>query len=399
MSSPRKDQDEEKAEEKGGQSTTNNETANANNDDSIVSVTTALGSFNMRASEADGIKKSFTRTYDRIVSLALEIRAAINEEDKDWPLADATATALIDMVSKTAPLLRWTNKDKVNTVGPQLLVAYSARAQAAAVPKKDRYRQGIQDSTIALEIIEALEGTGREVDEEERVVVLNTHAKCLEYQYDDERNLNVLSQATADYEKSWRVVEEHKDRFGQNDPNRDKVILGLLSVKVKERLANVGLVRPVFTKNERKDIERSLKLGAYRDDKHFCKQCGKNAEDLLLCGGCNEAWYCNRSCQRRAWKQHKRICRPQWERFATFLAPVEVKNEFDSIQGKDSKHVYAVFKNADEYKVILCDPETGQYFDAVNDCRVFFKCESDLRDLAAISNSPGRFISFELESE
>ncbi|KAI0145767.1 hypothetical protein F4776DRAFT_374560 [Hypoxylon sp. NC0597] len=43
-----------------------------------------------------------------------------------------------------------------------------------------------------------------------------------------------------------------------------------------------------------------------------CFHCGKIQADLgkapSACGGCKEAWYCDRDCQKAHWKQHKPSC-------------------------------------------------------------------------------------------
>ena len=40
----------------------------------------------------------------------------------------------------------------------------------------------------------------------------------------------------------------------------------------------------------------------------LCELCGK-LEDLLLCGGCKEVWYCSRDHQKCDWRKHKPDCK------------------------------------------------------------------------------------------
>ena len=40
-----------------------------------------------------------------------------------------------------------------------------------------------------------------------------------------------------------------------------------------------------------------------------CCHCGKSGAKLLTCGQCHRARYCDRECQRRDWKRHRRACR------------------------------------------------------------------------------------------
>lgn len=42
---------------------------------------------------------------------------------------------------------------------------------------------------------------------------------------------------------------------------------------------------------------------------HHCESCNKEmAERVLLCAGCKKVAYCNKTCQKSHWKQHKKIC-------------------------------------------------------------------------------------------
>lgn len=39
-----------------------------------------------------------------------------------------------------------------------------------------------------------------------------------------------------------------------------------------------------------------------------CGHCAKMGDNLLRCSRCKNSWYCNKECQRTAWKQHKKVC-------------------------------------------------------------------------------------------
>lgn len=45
-----------------------------------------------------------------------------------------------------------------------------------------------------------------------------------------------------------------------------------------------------------------------RDDRNVCQLCGA-LENLSLCGGCRDTWYCCKDHQRAHWKQHKQSCK------------------------------------------------------------------------------------------
>ena len=60
-------------------------------------------------------------------------------------------------------------------------------------------------------------------------------------------------------------------------------------------------------------VDQSCKAAAKIcvDALRTCKGCGKEAKKvsrLMRCGGCMVAVYCNRDCQKRAWRDHKLDC-------------------------------------------------------------------------------------------
>lgn len=42
--------------------------------------------------------------------------------------------------------------------------------------------------------------------------------------------------------------------------------------------------------------------------KGTCNECGNNQGEKLTCSGCKNAYYCNKDCQKKHWKQHKKYC-------------------------------------------------------------------------------------------
>lgn len=43
----------------------------------------------------------------------------------------------------------------------------------------------------------------------------------------------------------------------------------------------------------------------------ICGECGKTDEKLLRCGKCKSEWYCDVTCQKKAWPKHKQVCQVQ----------------------------------------------------------------------------------------
>ena len=42
----------------------------------------------------------------------------------------------------------------------------------------------------------------------------------------------------------------------------------------------------------------------------LCSECGKNSDTLMKCTACKCVWYCDKDCQNRHWKEHKKECKP-----------------------------------------------------------------------------------------
>jgi len=43
----------------------------------------------------------------------------------------------------------------------------------------------------------------------------------------------------------------------------------------------------------------------------ICRHCGKFGKNLKRCARCHEAYFCDASCQREAWAEHKTECKPK----------------------------------------------------------------------------------------
>ena len=42
----------------------------------------------------------------------------------------------------------------------------------------------------------------------------------------------------------------------------------------------------------------------------LCSACGKKSDALMKCRNCKCVWYCDRDCQNKHWKEHKKECKP-----------------------------------------------------------------------------------------
>jgi hypothetical protein len=84
-------------------------------------------------------------------------------------------------------------------------------------------------------------------------------------------------------------------------------------------LAGSNLQTAVASGNDR-PLLQSLLMKKCRDPTLCCFSCGSPAR--TLCGRCQVAKYCDRACQKKAWKDHKLVCTPMK---ATQAAIVPVK--------------------------------------------------------------------------
>jgi hypothetical protein len=42
----------------------------------------------------------------------------------------------------------------------------------------------------------------------------------------------------------------------------------------------------------------------------LCSACGKKSDTLMKCRNCKCVWYCDKDCQNKHWKEHKKECKP-----------------------------------------------------------------------------------------
>ena len=85
-----------------------------------------------------------------------------------------------------------------------------------------------------------------------------------------------------------------------------------------QQLGSMSLGDSVERKNN--ETEPTTKNGT-TPTKLFCSACGKKSDALKKCTACKCVWYCDKKCQNKHWKEHKKECRP-------------IKKELDKRGGK-----------------------------------------------------------------
>ena len=65
----------------------------------------------------------------------------------------------------------------------------------------------------------------------------------------------------------------------------------------------------------------------------FCQKTKKEVQNLKRCARCEKAWYCDKTCQKSHWPQHKKTCRA-----AEPLAETALKRLFAKVSEACSVH-------------------------------------------------------------
>ena len=60
---------------------------------------------------------------------------------------------------------------------------------------------------------------------------------------------------------------------------------------------------------ERKDNETESTTSNGTTPTKLCSACGKKSDGLMKCRACKCVWYCDKDCQNKHWKEHKKECR------------------------------------------------------------------------------------------
>ena len=103
--------------------------------------------------------------------------------------------------------------------------------------------------------------------------------------------------------------------------------------------------------------------------KRKCSGCNQEKIGLKSCGGCREAWYCDKECQKKAWPTHKHLCR---QVIATISELSERLNDiFDFKKSTNSHGVGTVYYwgNTPATDVINLSLNEGFDYSKLNVCR------------------------------
>lgn len=135
-----------------------------------------------------------------------------------------------------------------------------------------------------------------------------------------------------------------------------------------------GVRRPYLTKDEYLDLMKEHAYGIYAPSSQKCFHCGKT-DKLLLCSGCNNAWYCSKGCAAKAWKlDHKHRCGSKkysgtMNLHASSLQLIHREIDRTDIgYNKTNSLGMSMMNVGDRDFLVLCkDPSSGEIFDALTD--------------------------------
>jgi len=75
-----------------------------------------------------------------------------------------------------------------------------------------------------------------------------------------------------------------------------------------EQFGSISIGESVEGKDN--ETEPTSKSGTTTPTKLLCSACGKKSNTLKNCTACECVWYCDKDCQNKHWKEHKKECRP-----------------------------------------------------------------------------------------
>jgi MYND finger len=156
-----------------------------------------------------------------------------------------------------------------------------------------------------------------------------------------------------------------------------------LQIKCLLKMRRQQGLRPLFTPQEREDLENKLKIGVYDETVFQCGGCGKKDLEagtyalLRKCEGCLKKWYCSKECQRNAWLLgHSTECK-------------NTRASFDFNEFKSEGVMLSTAAAISLYNISVVESDDNQPMVIMYDehCGMFFECLSDASMPAETSNA------------
>lgn len=324
--------------------------------------------------QGDGLKEHFSRW--KAMAEATEGHG-LNE---NWIAMEQAATQVIDDVHQVETQMflnrSYDYKKKGHKQQPRVVIttyeqsAYFHRGQARIA--NGNLQGAIDDFTESLVMSDLLSmsPTGRR-----RFQSLHRRGDALVELFLSTKDPSHLKLACEDYRLALSMHQAGKQEWTVPDDDMASLIgSNLLQCLVRERLLSPSSdARPLFTVQETRDIQRELQLGAFAKERFKCEQCGSINEDLQLCGGCKQAWFCNRECQTLAWKSdcHDKSHCSHRKKMSHVVLSDAIKVVIDAVFLTDD--VATVDRLDGSPAVLVRDPTVpGRYIEALTDGNAYF---------------------------
>ncbi|KAK4039917.1 hypothetical protein C8A01DRAFT_36049 [Parachaetomium inaequale] len=110
-------------------------------------------------------------------------------------------------------------------------------------------------------------------------------------------------------DKYRNLVTATKDGWAKHESKYKSVLLAavIMGTGAKIRDHDLQYLRQLGSEVESNERQFLVALDNYEPD-----TCGKThqdtGKDLVKCGGCWSAWFCDKGCERRAWSVHRNDC-------------------------------------------------------------------------------------------
>jgi hypothetical protein len=118
--------------------------------------------------------------------------------------------------------------------------------------------------------------------------------------------LNDRGRAKSLYKRALKIYD---NQLGRTHPS---------TAEITRRLAELAALKG--RRSKALDLLEQAESRAQAAKQQECGWCQQMARDAQKCSRCKSAWYCNETCQFKAWKQHKKHCHAAPDKPDRFLS-------------------------------------------------------------------------------
>lgn len=170
-------------------------------------------------------------------------------------------------------------------------------------------------------------------------------------------DMKEFDKAVADLKAAFLLSDEHEFKA--------KALTSLFDALGRQRS---HLPRPHFTNRERMRLCQELQIHMFAKEKYKCLACNKTTDSLLRCTGCDQVWFCSRTCQKKVWKSiHKKDC-------GNKKPAIVLKDRDRALESSVDCNPFGSFASFDNGLClgVVRDKSTGRLFDSLTDRDIYF---------------------------